>query len=47
MSILKELNLAAQEDRSENDPIARAKMKLLVNLDSQFKAAEAMVDGEM
>lgn len=44
--ILKSLKLTEREEPSKQDPVERAKQKLIGNLREQQKAAEAMVRGE-
>ncbi len=46
MPILKELNIAAKEEVSSQNPFTRAKSKLIMNLQQQLDAADAMVAGE-
>ncbi len=46
MTYLKELALVAKEESLKNNPFAKAKAKLLSNLNTQLKAAQAMVNGE-
>lgn len=47
MSVLKTLNFVAEEDRNAHDPFKAAKGKLISNLETQLKCAEAMVAGDV
>lgn len=47
MTYLKELTLVAKEADLKNNPFAKAKAKLLTNLNTQLMAAQAMVKGEV
>lgn len=46
MTYLEKLKLEKEQKMNNQSPFERAKTKLLVNLDKQLKAAEAMVKGE-
>ena len=46
MTYLKDLTLVAKEASLKNNPLAKAKAKLLTNLNTQLQAAQAMVNGE-
>ena len=45
MSVLHTLNIAADIDHSNVDPVMTARARLIGHLGEQLKAAEAMVDG--
>ncbi len=45
MSVLNKLNIAADIDNSNVDPVMTARARLMANLGEQLKAAEAMVNG--
>ncbi len=45
MSVLNTLNIAADIDHSNVDPVVATRTRLLGNLGEQLKAAEAMVNG--
>ncbi len=47
MPILKNLNIAAEEPRNQQNPFAKAKSNLLTNLTHQLASAKAMVAGEV
>ncbi len=47
MSLLGNLNIVAGEEKGAHDPFKAAKAKLVSNLETQLKCAEAMVAGEV
>ena len=47
MSLLGNLNIVAGEEKGARDPFKAAKAKLISNLETQLKCAEAMVAGDV